>query len=251
MKTAVFYYFTGSGNTFMAMDVVRKVFEEHSIHVETHKIEEIKQVNEINHDMLGLFFPVAIQSTFPLVWDFIKGLPLVDNQKVFMLDTMEQFSGGLVGPVKKILKEKGYLCVGAIELKMGSSMQVKSLDIQSIKDKNTLALTKAEKYAHDLISGKSKWSRLPVFSDLMRGISKDRKIWTQTSKNLSINHSECIKCGLCIKKCPVEALSLNQNHVNIDHTVCNTCMRCAHICPKDAFLYKNQKVIHFNNKTNL
>ncbi|WP_430882514.1 EFR1 family ferrodoxin [Fusibacter sp. JL216-2] len=246
MKIAVFYYFTGSGNTLKAMDAVKKVFEYNNIAVRALKIEESGGLETIEEDILGLFFPVAIQSTFPLVWDFIYELPNVQSKKVFMLDTMEQFSGGIVGPVKKVLKEKGYECIGAMELKMGSSMQVKTTDLEAIEKKNHDALELARQYAENLILGKTHWPRVPILSDLMRGISKDRKIWTTTSKNLEIQHANCIRCGLCIKKCPVNALSLPSNKVVLDHNVCNVCMRCTHICPKDAFLYKTKNVVHFN-----
>ena len=244
MKSAVFYYFTGSGNTLKAMNVVKTIFEKNGLHVDVHKIEESRHIEEIEQDILGLFFPVAIQSTYPIVWNFINDLPATENQKVFMLDTMEEFSGGVVGPVKKTLTAKGYDCIGAIELKMASSMQIKNVKSQSLENKNALALSEAQDYAKDLLLGRTRWSRIPILSDLMRGISKDRNIWTQTSKNLKIVEADCVQCGHCIRSCPVQALSLVDNKVTIDHSLCNVCMRCSHICPKDAFLYKNQSIIH-------
>ena len=56
---------------------------------------------------MGLVIPVADQGTFPLVWDFINHMPETDNHTgVFLVDTMGYYSGGIIGPVGKILKKK-------------------------------------------------------------------------------------------------------------------------------------------------
>lgn len=72
---------------------------------------------------LGIVVPVAIQSTFPIVWDLIGRLPEGNTRQVFFADTMETFSGGIVGPMKKFLETKGYKCIGACEFRMATSMQ--------------------------------------------------------------------------------------------------------------------------------
>lgn len=40
----------------------------------------------------------------------------------------------------------------------------------------------------------------------------------------------CTKCGLCAKKCPVQAIPLN-NPSETDYKKCISCMRCVSICP--------------------
>lgn len=48
--------------------------------------------------------------------------------------------------------------------------------------------------------------------------------------------STCPKCGKCIKRCPVEAISLNDESVSIDHSICIGCGNCVAICPSDSLL---------------
>ena len=48
---------------------------------------------------------------------------------------------------------------------------------------------------------------------------------------LEINSSKCIKCKLCIKNCPVDAIDSN---FNIDAEKCTRCNSCFDVCPKNA-----------------
>ncbi|ADG70518.1 4Fe-4S binding protein [Brachyspira murdochii] len=41
--------------------------------------------------------------------------------------------------------------------------------------------------------------------------------------------SKCTNCKLCAKKCPVQAIDINNPKI-IDKTKCISCMRCVHIC---------------------
>ncbi len=46
---------------------------------------------------------------------------------------------------------------------------------------------------------------------------------------------KCISCGLCARKCPLEAIPLDNPKIT-DKEKCITCMRCVKICPVDARL---------------
>jgi ferredoxin len=242
MKSVVLYYFSGSGNTLQIAKHVKETFEQKNYSCELKKMEDIETVELLDYAYVGLFFPVAIQSTFPLVWDFIHRLPKVDHQKIFMIDTMEAFSGGGVGPVKKVLKSKGYNCIGALEVKMISSIRTKSIDPNDLHEKHNKALMESEKFVVRMLEGNSHWGRVPVLSDWMRSISTGSKIWAKSSRQLTLNHAQCVQCKICISVCPVQALSMVDGKVLINHDLCNSCVRCVHHCPKEAFKWKGENV---------
>ena len=69
------YYFSGTGNTFLAVKELARRLEERHKHVRLFSIEESDPSQiELTHT-IGLAFPVAVFSTYPFVWNFIDNLP--------------------------------------------------------------------------------------------------------------------------------------------------------------------------------
>lgn len=100
-KPIMIYYFSGSGNTLLIARKIKEAFENQNFFVTLRKIP-ISGVVELEDDChLGIVVPVAVQSTFPIVWDFINRLPEENMRQVFLADTMEILSGGIAGPMKK------------------------------------------------------------------------------------------------------------------------------------------------------
>ncbi|MBU1872345.1 4Fe-4S binding protein, partial [bacterium] len=49
--------------------------------------------------------------------------------------------------------------------------------------------------------------------------------------NVYLNQDKCIECGLCIKNCPVDAIS--DDYV-VNNEICTRCNSCIEVCPKNA-----------------
>ncbi len=56
---------------------------------------------------------------------------------------------------------------------------------------------------------------------------------------------KCIKCGLCVKACPVEALTLNKESKVplLNKKTCITCSCCHEVCPEDAIRMTQSKLL--------
>ncbi|MDU4938338.1 MAG: 4Fe-4S binding protein [Clostridium sp.] len=52
---------------------------------------------------------------------------------------------------------------------------------------------------------------------------------------------ECNKCGLCIKKCPTNAI-YKDNPLSLDESKCISCMRCISICLKNARMLDKERL---------
>jgi Pyruvate/2-oxoacid:ferredoxin oxidoreductase delta subunit len=49
-----------------------------------------------------------------------------------------------------------------------------------------------------------------------------------------VNEDDCVGCGTCTEKCPMEAITLEDDIANINEDICIGCGVCAHICPENA-----------------
>lgn len=57
-------------------------------------------------------------------------------------------------------------------------------------------------------------------------------------RKLTINKEACIKCGICKKQCPIEAIELKP-YPAFDTSKCIRCLCCYELCPKKAIYLKD------------
>lgn len=242
-KDVRLYYFSGSGNTYNIAKKIQESFSQKGYGCTLEKMDDVEVIKLEKGGLIGLLFPVAIQSTFPNVWRFVENMPALQDQEIFMVDTLAGYSGGVVGPMKGKLTSKGYNCIGAKEILMTSSMQTDSEKFEKSKVNVSKAFEIADTFVCDLINGKTQWKRSIIKSDLMKTISNGKKIWVSVSKKITVNHQSCVKCQVCVTNCPTGSIKLIDQQIMIDHTTCISCMRCINYCPTNAFLYSGKPVI--------
>ena len=69
------------------------------------------------------------------------------------------------------------------------------------------------------------------------------------TSNLHVEES-CIGCGLCAKKCPVQAIEMQNKKPVWVKDKCVMCLGCLHRCPKFAIQYGNGKTKEHGQYTN-
>ncbi len=61
------------------------------------------------------------------------------------------------------------------------------------------------------------------------------------------DHEICQSCGVCVNKCPTDALSLEDDKIIVDNEKCILCGECEAICPVDAIRLKlNKTILQYN-----
>lgn len=241
-----FYYFSGTGNTLLVVRKMKSVLEAHGKTVKLHRIETSDPTKVDISGAIGLGFTVAEQGTYLLVWDFIEAMPKAKATQVFMIDTMMKFSGGVIGPIGKRLRRKGYQTIGAKEIFMPNNFFPRKDYVEKNKRKIEKGFVRTEKYALCLLEGKTRWGRIPILSDFMGAFSRMKSTWAFFRKFLGfhIDEDKCDKCGLCVKLCPINNITIDDYPVFDER--CITCMRCISYCPQDAILSKKfKKATHY------
>lgn len=245
-KQVQFFYFSGTGNTFLVVKKMQKVLEELGVPVHLHRIEESNPGDVDTSKTIGVGFPVAIFSTYPLVWDFINNLPQAQGTDIFMVDTLGGFSGGIIGPIRRKVENRGYNPIGACEIVMPSNIffiEDEKISRQKIEN----GLRQAGEYARSLVNGNTRWGRVPILSDFVYSFS--RGLWKLTSwkphqryLKFTTHPEKCNQCGICTDLCPAGNMIMDTYPVSGSH--CNYCLRCVSFCPTGAipcfFNYKGK-----------
>ena len=237
------YCFSGTGNTLRVTQAMRDVFVERQRSAKVHLMEKSEPSAVPLDHVIGLAFPVAAFSTYPLVWRFVQALPRAAGTAVFMADTMGGRSGGMVGPLRRMLTRKGYRPLGAREIIMPTNVFYRA-DAAAEDATSRRGLAAARAYAEDLLAGKTKWGRVPIVSDLVYALSRAvtgmwKLGWGKSRFGMRVNRETCTRCGLCHRVCPTRAIEMQNGPVFT--TRCEFCMRCAGMCPVSA--------IHFGRST--
>jgi len=235
-----FYFFSGTGNTFMVVSEMKRVFERCGFKVNLFRMEKADPcMIDLTH-MIGLGFPVALQGTYPFVWRFIHSLPRSDGTPIFMVDTLGLYSGGVVGSVGRILKAKGYHTVGAREIRMPMRFPIS----QPAEESEWIirkGLEEARIYAEKIINGDAEWRGTPILSDLVAALSQSEWAWKILRRlyPIRIDRSRCNRCGLCVELCPTNNIGMDEYPVLGDK--CYLCMRCIVFCPEKAISIPKMK----------
>ena len=244
------YWFSGTGNTLLAARRVAETLRGGGVPVKLHRLENSDPGTVPTGDgvTLGLAFPVAAFSTYPLVWRFIEALPPGKGTPVFMLATMGGFSGLLAGPLKQLLRRQGYRPLAARELRMPSNFLAGARPLEKCRNRLECGLRQAAAFAQALLAGRGRWHR---FSPVPYALT--RWFWTHAARSFAkggqkfhADPARCTRCGLCVRLCPTGTITLppatetpvpaaaGTAPVPAWGGHCIQCQRCIAFCPTRA-----------------
>ncbi len=82
--------------------------------------------------------------------------------------------------------------------------------------------------------------KVPKSGELDAGTSKAYKTGNWRVFKPEIDKSKCIKCGLCWKSCPDNAIKFINGEIFIDYNYCKGCRICENECPVKAISSKKE-----------
>ena len=233
-------YFSATGNCKYVAERIAAAFNDTAVSIE--KSDSLIKLSD--GEMLGIVTPVNWWELPVLTRAFLHKMRLECSQKpyTYIVTTYGTTPGCTYADAKKILKAKG------VELNAGFSVKMPDnwtpifdlSDPEKVKRQND----EAENYinavlenirnrsAGNLMQHKKPYA-VRVFTDPF--LNSERR-----TKHFYVEDS-CIGCGLCARRCPVQAIEIKDKKPVWTKDQCALCLRCLHHCPKFAIQYGNGK----------
>lgn len=240
-------YFSGTGNSKFAAECFCQNYDKDS---KALSIEDQDAISEIKRsDLLVFSYPVQYSTVPKILRDFItKNNELWMNKKVFIIATMGLFSGDGSGILGRLLHGFGAEVIGGLHLKMPDSIG----DEKALKrplEKNKELVRAAELKIKESVSllkegNPTREGLGPLYQ--MAGLFGQRLYFGHKTKEysskLKINADKCVGCGLCVKLCPMNNITVASGKA-VSGNQCTMCYRCINKCPKQAITLLGNNIV--------
>ena len=244
-EPVVIYVFSGSGNTHAVAGRVAGTLLDGGIAAQLRPLERSDPGDTLFAGTVGLAFPVALLSTYPFVWEFAENLADGRGRGIFMIDTLAGFSGGIVGPMRRVVSARGYRPVGAVEIRMPSNYARTERENSRDDALRRRGLKKASAFARNLAAGRTSWRSVPLLPEFVKrlGHNPQSRAWKflRGKYPLAVDVERCSRCGLCAEVCPVSNITM-ETFPRFGEG-CLFCQRCIALCPREAIGVKGRSFV--------
>jgi len=235
-------YFSGTGNTALVSEEIKKRLVKNGHNVDLLPIEENDILTvDLKNKIIGFGYPVY-KFTYPDIFEkFMTTLNKAQGSYCyFQFSTYARFDAYAFDDFSRKLDPNKFTLIGE------KSFKSPSCGISCRKPNDDYEYESVMFFENEIDK------RLDEFVELIimgKGINKHasnnplRRIKKSLIKNieitkypkLTIDLNKCINCGLCTKKCPENNLVKNISEIVVkDDVHCLHCLRCMNHCPSNA-----------------
>ncbi len=235
MQGISLYWFSGTGNTWLAATAFADSMAGRGVSVALKRMEAAERPVLAAHETLGLAFPIACFSTYPVVWDFLDRLPPGEGRGVVLLMTMGGASGGMAGPLGRRLRTAGYRTLGALAVLMPGNYNNRTLPTEANAARVSRMRESVGQFCDALQKGRARWPRgYPLWSAGWQALAATPAPWRFFKRlfPLAVDAERCTRCGLCARLCPLNCIRMDG--VPVWDERCQACQRCISYCPEHA-----------------
>ncbi|HPO50506.1 MAG TPA: 4Fe-4S binding protein, partial [Spirochaetota bacterium] len=198
-------------------------------------------------DLIGIACPVYHLREIPIVSRFVKEiLPQIPSRPpVFIWAIYCGISSGFtLFRLAKYLNKAGFPIISAAKCVAPHSWDAERIGYPPLEIKKFVS-----DFANRLINN---FSEKKLLNSWKKDLSFQKPIiklifpimpllGRARFQPLTIDNDKCSKCGLCVKECPVAALSISPTLIR-DKKSCVHCYRCASICKKGGITTRFDKL---------
>ena len=163
-----------------------------------------------------------------------------ENHYFFIVITYGTTSGCCGKEARHILKEKNIVLNGIFHVKMPDNW-TPFFDLsnpQKVQKRNNQAEIKTQAIISHIQKRQNGNFTRPNTPYFLKGLTTALFDKARQTEKFYVEES-CIGCGLCVKRCPVQAIELKDNKPVWIKKQCELCLRCLHTCPKFSIQYGN------------
>lgn len=244
----IIIYFSGTGNTKLIAEQIKKRLSNAEHDVKLISIEDKTGLSKINFEgtIIGFGFPVY-KFTYPdnLNKALININELATNNKYFLFSTYTRFAADALYDFSKQLDRNNFTLISQAEFKcpscgISARFPVDDYEYQSVMFFEDDIGKKIDRFVNEIINNydvkKIIRQKKSVLSYLKKEIVKNIEITKYP--RLAIDANKCTVCGLCTRKCPDSNLIMMQSRIDIiDNKGCLHCLRCINHCPQNAITF--------------
>ncbi|MCX7710975.1 MAG: EFR1 family ferrodoxin [Clostridia bacterium] len=254
MKEIIILYFSATGNTLMVSNELKKYFETDGFGVELVSAEETDKIKnmELKGKLLGIGFPCyGFDYPHAVLDKVLRNLPETNTEvPAFIFSTYCIRPGISMKRLAAKLKDKNItlFCQGGFKCPSAGFISISNGRERGIKKWFMNRVTNFEKRLNDkiILFEKEVIARLQKKPDtnlsnqkihIFEHIPVHFAEWNERRifNGYQIDDSKCVKCGMCMKKCPVGNIHSVEDRIEfVDCNECLRCMRCISYCPKNA-----------------
>lgn len=229
-------YFSATGNSKYVAERIAQVIGDTAVSIEQQ--EPVISVRQ--GEVFGIVTPTYWWQLPPIMREWLGKLSLSGSGYVFLVATYGTTPGCCDEDARRLLAKR--------DIRLDASFSVKMPDtwtpIFDLSDPEKVAKQneESERYIDAVIGkirsrmiGNQMEHRAPYIARLFTGpiLNAERR-----TKNFHVEDS-CIGCGLCARRCPVQAIEIRDKRPVWVKNQCTLCLRCLHHCPKFAIQYGN------------
>jgi Pyruvate/2-oxoacid:ferredoxin oxidoreductase delta subunit len=254
MSDATIHYFTGTGNTARAADLIDGELRNAGFEVSQHFISRGSFATAPPADLHVFAFPIYATGVPQIVVDYLKQVPRADGARAAVVATMGDVIEPRKDPARKPLHVPGYeghalLEAAGIITRRGYEVFLTDVFSYPLNWTQAVSAPKPEVAAILFAKGDSEAAaagrRIAAGERSIRHFGRLNALWTvpfellfrifgrRGMAKLYVADEKCNRCGLCVSQCPARAVKLARGRPRWGYN-CESCQRCINICPSRA-----------------